>query len=102
MAARDILVSMTGGYRLRRSRMRIVVSSTPASGFPDQRLGFDCMGSELGCMFHNNLGGNGGQSVLDQTGDTPEEIANLALFTNIQPDMYWFGAECAPESSIIA
>ena len=93
---------MTGGYRLRRSRTRVVVSSTPASGFPDQRLGFDCMGSELGCMFHNNLGGNGGQSVLDQTGDTPEEIANLALFTNIQPDMYWFGAECAPESSIIA
>lgn len=68
--------------------------------------GFNCTGSELGHMFYNNLGGNASESVLDTSGDTPQEIANLLLFggtqsgntvtgSSIQPYVYWSGTEAA-------
>jgi hypothetical protein len=50
-----------------------------------------CSGSEMGYMFYNYFGGNAGQSVLDQSGDTAEEIANLALFTHVGATFYWTG-----------
>jgi hypothetical protein len=78
-------------------------------GFSDWRLptalnadgtgpcsGFDCTGSELGNMFYDHFGGNQFESVLDQTGDTQEEMDNLALFTNVQSSVYWSGTEVAP------
>jgi hypothetical protein len=37
--------------------------------------------------------------VLNQTGDTDQEKANLALFTNIQDYVYWSGTEYAPNSN---
>jgi hypothetical protein len=63
-----------------------------------QSFGFGCTGSELGHMFYNNLGGNANESVLTQTGDSAQEIANLALFTNVQSFVYWSGTEYAPSS----
>ena len=79
-------------------------------GFSDWRLptalnadgsgpcsGFNCTSSEMGYMFHNDLGGNAGQSVLNQTGDTAQQIANLALFSNVQSSGYWSGTAYAPD-----
>ena len=39
------------------------------------------------------------ESVLDQAGDTDEQIANLALFSNVQTNAYWSGTEYAPLQS---
>jgi len=77
-------------------------------GFSDWRLptlnpldasctgGFDCTGGELSRLFVTDLGNQGSSSVLDQTGDTAEQIANLALFSNVQSTDYWSGTEYAP------
>ena len=61
--------------------------------------GYNCTGSELGHMFNEHLGGNAFESVINQTNDTAEEIANLALFTNVQSIVYWSGTVCAPNPS---
>ncbi len=42
-------------------------------------------------MFYNNLGATAGSSIL-----TGSNTANLALFNNIQPDVYWSGTGYAP------
>jgi len=60
---------------------------------------FLCTGSELGHMFYEHLGGNAGESVHNQAGDTAEEIANLGLFTNVQSYDYWSGTVYAPNPS---
>ncbi len=81
----------------------------PGGGFPTQNYGYNCTGSELGDLFYNKLGGNAGQSVLDTTGDTAEEMANLLLFggsqsantvtgSTIQPTNYRSGTEYAPDT----
>ena len=62
----------------------------PGPPFPLEDYGFNCKGSELGHMFYNNLGATAGSSILAGSNAT-----NLALFTNIQPDVYW-SAEYAP------
>ena len=61
---------------------------------------FNCTDSEMGHLFYDELGGNTGESVFNQTGDTQEEIANLELFTNVQPSSYWSGTEFAPDPSL--
>lgn len=52
-----------------------------------------CTGGELSHLFVSDLGNKEGESVLNQTGDTAEQIANLALFSNVQSDYYWSGTE---------
>lgn len=67
---------------------------TPAFPYP---YGLNCTGGELSGLFVADLGIRPLESVLDQTGDTNEQKANLALFRNIQSLAYWsataFGAQ---------
>jgi MYXO-CTERM domain-containing protein len=46
--------------------------------------GLNCTGGEMGHLVYNDLGGKANQTLFDQTGDTSQERANLALFKNIQ------------------
>ncbi len=55
-----------------------------------------CTGGELSRLFVTDLGNQGNSSVLNQVGDTAEQIANLALFSNVQSTDYWSGTEYAP------
>ena len=68
-------------------------------GFGLQYYGYNCMGGELSRLFVAELGNKAGESVLDQTGDTAEQIANLALFSNVQSYDYWSGTEYAPDTN---
>lgn len=70
----------------------------PGGGFAQQYYGYGCAGSEMGHLFYNALGGKAGQSILDDSGDTVDEIANLKLFKNVQSSGYWSGTEYAPDS----
>lgn len=45
-----------------------------------------------------DLGNSAWTSVLDPTGDTAEQIANLAMFSNVQSYAYWSGLEYAPDT----
>jgi len=60
-------------------------------------VGYNCTGGELSRLFVTDLGNQGNSSVLDQVGDTAEQIANLALFSNVQSDPYWSGTSFAPD-----
>jgi MYXO-CTERM domain-containing protein len=75
-------------------------SYNPGGGFPQQHYGYNCTGGELGHLFITDLGNKGGESVLNQAGDTAEQIANLALFSNVQSNFYWSGTEYAPIPSV--
>ena len=55
--------------------------------------GLDCTGGELSGLFVTELGNKGNQSVLNPAGDTAEQIANLAMFSNVRSDAYWSGTE---------
>ncbi len=57
--------------------------------------GSPCTSSEMGHMFYNNLGATRGSSVLSGT-----NTANLALFTNLQSDVYWSGTADRPSSPV--
>lgn len=59
-------------------------------------IGFDCTGGELSGLFVTDLGNKANESVLNQVGDTPLQIANLALFSNVRSFGYWSGTEYAP------
>ena len=59
-------------------------------------FGFNCTGGELSGLFVTDLGNKANESVLNQLGDTAEQIANLALFSNVQSFVYWSGTEYAP------
>jgi len=61
--------------------------------------GYNCTGGELSRLFVTDLGNQGASSVLDQTGDTAEQIANLALFSNVLSFSYWSGTEDSPNSN---
>jgi len=50
---------------------------------------FDCTGGELSHLFVVDFGTEANSSVLDPTGDTAQQVASLALFSNIQPAGYW-------------
>lgn len=74
-------------------------SGDEGDGFGLQYFGYNCTGGELSRLFVAELGNKVG-SVLDQTGDTAEQIANLALFSNVQSSNYWSGTEYAPNTGI--
>lgn len=75
----------------------------PTVAQPDNScsLNFNCSGSELGHVFYRDLGGKAHQSVLDPSGDTAVEIANLARFQNMQSYAYWAN-EYAPFPTTLA
>jgi hypothetical protein len=68
----------------------------PGGGFPTQYYGYGCTGGELSGLFVTDLGDKANEFVLNQVGDTAEQIANLALFSNVQSSTYWSGTEYAP------
>ncbi len=74
-------------------------------GFSDWRLptidtiSYNGTNGELSHLFITDLGNQLGQSALSQTGDTAAQIANLAMFSNVQSYFYWSGAEYAPSLS---
>jgi hypothetical protein len=72
-------------------------SFSPGGGFGLQHYGYGCTGGELSRLFVSQLGGQPGQSLLDPTGKTPQQVANMALFTNAQSYAYWSGTEYAPD-----
>ena len=78
-------------WRLPTLNMRDPSCSTEAHG--DFRYGYNCTGGELSHLFITELGNKAYESVLTQTGDTAEQIANLALFSNVQAEGYWSGTE---------
>ena len=69
------------------------------NGFSYQHYGVNCTGGELSHLFVTDLGNKAYESVLNQAGDTAEQIANLALFSNVQSYFYWSGTEYAPDPS---
>ena len=71
----------------------------PGGGFSQQYLLHNCTGGELSGLFVTDLGNKANESVLNPAGDTVEQIANLALFSNVQSYVYWAGTEYAPEPS---
>jgi hypothetical protein len=71
----------------------------PGDGTGVRSSGSGCVGSEMGHLFYNDLGGNAGESLLDATGDSATEIANLALFSNPQDGLYWSSTNYAPNSN---
>jgi hypothetical protein len=94
-----------GGYSdwrlptLNASDMSCSANFNPGSNFPQQYGGVNCEGGELSHLFVTELGNKAYESVLDQTGDTSQQIANLALFSNVQSSVYWSGTEYAPDLS---
>ena len=70
---------------------------SPGDGFPRQYHGSNCTGGEMSHLFVADLGNKANESVLNPNGDTPEQIANLALFGNVQYG-YWSGLEYAPKT----
>ena len=71
------------------------------AGFGLQYYGYNCTGGELSRLFVTYLGNKENESVLDQAGDTAEQIANFALFSNLDNDLYWSGTELAPNSGTV-
>ena len=63
-------------------------ADTSCTGGFGTGLGHNCTGSELSGLFVTDLGNKAGESVLTPTGDTPEQIANLVLFSNVQSNVY--------------
>lgn len=57
--------------------------------------GQGCTGGELSHLFVVDLGNRPGESVLDTTGDSAEQIANLALFSNVPRSRIWSGTDKA-------
>jgi hypothetical protein len=51
--------------------------------------GFGCIDSDMGHLFHQLLGGSPGTSVFDSSGDTAEEIANVALMPALAESWFW-------------
>lgn len=62
-------------------------------GNPLQYFGTGCTSGELSHLFVADLGNKGGESVSISIGDTTEQIANLALFLNVQSSVYLSGTE---------
>ena len=61
-----------------------------------QYFGTGCTGGELSHLFVTDLGNKPNESVLNLAGDTAEQIANLARFSNVQSLDYWSGTLYAP------
>lgn len=67
----------------------------PRSSFIDAGCalgeGFDCSDSEMARLFYQQLGGQADNSVFDGSGDTPEELAAVALFPALAESWFWSG-----------
>lgn len=61
-----------------------------------QYFGTGCTGGELSHLFVTDLGNQASTSVLNQVGDSAEQVANLALLSNVQSLGYWSGTEYPP------
>ncbi len=59
-------------------------SSNPGGGFPLQYGGFNCTSAELSHLFITDLGNKANENVVNPAGDTAVQIANLALFSNLE------------------
>ena len=57
-------------------------------------VGVNCTGSEMGHLFYIELGATANNSILSGT-----NTANLALFTNVQSNIYWSGTADAQNSN---
>lgn len=75
-------------------------SFNPGGGFLTQYYGYGCTGGELSGLFVTDLGNKAIESVLNQVGDTAEQIANLALFSNVQSGVYWSSTDYAADPSL--
>ena len=73
---------------------------TTCTNVTDPGIGFNCTGGELSRLFVTDLGNKGLESLSNQVGDTPEQIANLALFSNVPCCDYWSGTEYAPNPDV--
>jgi hypothetical protein len=67
----------------------------PSPVFPQEPYSYACTGGELSGLFVKDLGNKANDSVLNQEGDTPEQIANMTLFSNVEFGDYWSGTEYA-------
>jgi MYXO-CTERM domain-containing protein len=68
---------------------RLPTANTSGSG---PCFNYSCDNSELGYLFYYYLGVNTDGDLLDHTGDTVEQIDNLAKFTNLEQMLnggYW-------------
>ncbi|WP_284620740.1 PEP-CTERM sorting domain-containing protein [Aquabacterium humicola] len=70
----------------------------PGGGYGVMYQGWNCVGGELSHLFWVDLGIKVGESVLNSTGDTSEQVANLALFSNVQDSTLVSGTDYAPDS----
>jgi hypothetical protein len=67
----------------------------PVGNFPRQYYGSHCTGGEMSHLFVADLGNLSG-SVLNQAGDTAEQVANMAMFSHVRSYAYWSGTLFAP------
>lgn len=67
------------------------------SGGGIQYYGFNCTGGELSHLFVTDLGNAPLTLVGNQTGDTAEQIANLAMFHHVNAYFYWSGTDFSPD-----
>ncbi len=92
-----------GGYddwRLPRLNASDTTCSTfdDVPGFGPQYHGQNCTGGELSHLFVADFGNKAGESVFEQAGDTAQQIANLALFSNVPHGGIWSGTAYAPDT----
>ncbi|GAB4511079.1 MAG: hypothetical protein Tsb0026_13710 [Sulfuricaulis sp.] len=92
--AQSWIAAMNTANYLGYSDWRLPITMQPDTTCADQAAGasggYNCTGSELGHLFYNELGGTAGFPI----GTTYN--ASMALFQNIQIDVYWSGTEYAP------
>ena len=67
-------------------------------GLGSIHYGTGCSGGELSHLLVVDLGAGPNGSILDTAGDTAEQVANLALFSNVQNTRYWSGTEWASDA----
>jgi len=52
-------------------------------------VGLGCVDSDMGRLFHQQLGGHAGESVFDSTGDSADEIAAVAMMPALADAWFW-------------
>jgi hypothetical protein len=75
-------------------------ADTSCTGGSGVGFGYNCTGGELSGLFVTDLGYNNNGSGLITSDDTAEQIANLALFSNVQSSVYWSGTVFAQSPSL--
>lgn len=88
------IAAMNAANYLGYSNWRLPVALQPDNTCDNQSGGisggFNCTGSEMGHLFYIELGGTAGSEI--STTSNP----NLALFHDIQSNVYWTGTEYVP------